>query len=254
MGNADTLVSEGSKLFNRKDYAEGLGELPQGHPRQPGRRSTPTCSSRAPRLLAKELSRACYAYRVYLKVAPETPERKKASAESDQCERQLKTREAPAAGPDAEAYVELRATFFAALDKGELLGARRRARRCGTLVQDGFLGPELGEMAPKLGAAVVAAGRRHLQAGHGAGARAPGGPARRAARCYEVAPEVGASPPDTQGPHGLPRRPAPSSPSAGFEKAEPRFAEAAKADPVEQGVRLLPGAGALPGRRAVRGL
>ena len=42
-------------------------------------------------LAVKQAMRACYVYRMYLKAAPDNVDRKKAQAESDQCERQLKT-------------------------------------------------------------------------------------------------------------------------------------------------------------------
>ena len=94
-------------------------------------------------------------YRVYLKASPETPERKKAQAESEQCERQLKVAKNQPAdmGPK---YVDTKATFYAALEKGELVGANSASESLHNLVRDGFVGPELGEMANKLADAAAA--------------------------------------------------------------------------------------------------
>src|SRR5699024_7677389 len=98
----------------------------------------------------------CYAYRVYLKSTPDSPDRKKAQAESDQCERQL----AGARGQPADQtqkYVETRAAFFSALDQQQLLGPGGAAESLKSLVREGYLGPDLGDMGSKLGAAAVAA-------------------------------------------------------------------------------------------------
>jgi hypothetical protein len=138
--------------------------------------------------------RACYVYRVYLKAAPDNPERKKAQAESDQCERQLKTAKNQPADM-SQKYVDTRAAYFGALEKRDILGPSGAADYLRTLVADGFLGPELGEMASKLGqAAVSMADEIHNRALKGE--RTTVDQLRTARPLYGVASEVGASPAD----------------------------------------------------------
>jgi len=153
VGNADTLVSEGTRLFNRKQYKKAADSLLKATRADPANTATYLQLARA-RSLAKDLAPACYAYRVYLKAVQDSPDRKKASAESDQCERRLKARRHPP--PDlVPGYVEGRASFYAALDKGDLLGTEGAGEVLRKLIADGYLGPDLGEMAQKLGAAAT---------------------------------------------------------------------------------------------------
>lgn len=156
VGNADTLISEGSRQYNKKQYAKAAEQYLKATRVAPQTLATYLQLGRA-MVLAKQLQRGCYAYRVYLKASPETPERKKAAAESDQCERQLKATKGKGQPPDlTQKYVETRAAFFAQLDKGLVLGPQGAAEELRTLVKDGFLGPELADMAQKLGSAAVA--------------------------------------------------------------------------------------------------
>ncbi len=226
VGNADTLASEGSKLFNRKQYQKAADLFLKATRANPANAATYVQLARAA-TLAKQLTRACYAYRVYLKVAPESQDKKKAVAESDQCERQLKAAKNQA--PDlAQKYTDTRAAFFAALDKNELLGAMGAAEQLKTLVNDGFLGPELGEMAQKLGAAAVAEAdavhKRALSL-----EKLPPDTLRSARPLYHVATDVGASPADTKARCDFLDGLAALS-DRDFKKAEGLFVEAAKAD------------------------
>jgi tetratricopeptide (TPR) repeat protein len=193
VGSADLFMSEGTKLYNRKQYKAAAESFAKATRANPQALSQYLQLSRA--LLAnKEIMRACYVYRVYLKAAPDTPERKKAQAESDQCERQLKS--AKNQPPDmGQKYVDTRASFFGALEKRDLLGPSGAADYLRTLVGDGFLGPELGEMASKLGQAAVAmADEIHNRALKGE--RTTVDQLRMARPLYGVASEVGASPAD----------------------------------------------------------
>lgn len=193
VGSADLFMSEGTKLYNRKQYKAAAESFAKATRANPQALSQYLQLSRA--LLAdKQVRRACYVYRVYLKAAPDTPERKKAQAESDQCERQLRT--AKNQPPDlSQKYVDTRAAFFGALEKKELLGPNGAADYLRTLVGDGFLGPELGEMASKLGQAAVAmADEIHNRALKGE--RTTVENLRTARPLYGVASEVGASPAD----------------------------------------------------------
>ena len=154
VGNADALISEASRLYNKKQHAKAVDLYLKATRVAPTTLATYLQLARAS-VLAKQLQRGCYAYRVYLKASPDTPERKKASAESDQCERQLKN--AKGQPPDlTQKYVETRAAFFAQLDKGAVLGPTGASEELRTLVKDGFLGIELADMAQKLGSAAVA--------------------------------------------------------------------------------------------------
>jgi tetratricopeptide (TPR) repeat protein len=195
VGNADTLVSEGSKLFNQKKYPKASDTFLKATRANPTNVATYLQLARAA-MLAKQLTRACYAYRVYLKNTPETPDRKKAAAESDQCERQV----AVAKGqlPDlTQKFVETRAVFFAALEKGELLTPGGAAESLRTLVNDGFLGPDLADMASKLGAAVLAEAAAISKRALALEKQSP--QVLRSARpMYVVAAEVGLSPPDAK--------------------------------------------------------
>lgn len=195
VGTADTLVSEASKLFNRKQYPKARELFLKATRADPANLTTYLQLARA-HMLAKELQRACYAYRVYLKAAPDSPERKKATVESDQCDRQLKVARGQPPDPTPQ-YVDYRAAFYAALDKQELLGEGGAAAALASLVREGFLGPELGEMAAKLGSAAVAQADSIYQRAlrmEGLGAQT----LRRARPLYQVAQDVGTSPPDAK--------------------------------------------------------
>lgn len=227
VGNADTLVSEGSKLFNRKQYPKAAEAFLRATRVNPAQLGTYVQLARAA-LLAKQPQRACYAYRVYLKASSDSPERKKAQAEGDQCERQLKAMKKPPVdlGPK---YVELRASFFSTLDRGEVLGAGGAAELLRTLVNEGFLGPELGEMAQRLGgAAVAAADQIHARAL--ANERMTSEVLKSARPLYQVAGDVGASPADAKSRmaflDGLAELQAKE-----YRKAEASFVEAARGDP-----------------------
>jgi tetratricopeptide (TPR) repeat protein len=193
VGSADLFMSEGTKLYNRKQYkaaAESFAKATRANPQALSQYLQLARALNAD----KQVMRSCYVYRVYLKAAPDTPERKKAQAESDQCERQLKS--AKNQPPDmSQKYVDTRAAFFGALEKKELLGPNGAADYLRTLVADGFLGPELGEMASKLGQAAVAmADEIHKRALNSEKTTVEN--LRQARPLYGVASEVGASPAD----------------------------------------------------------
>ncbi|MHB8874713.1 MAG: tetratricopeptide repeat protein [Myxococcaceae bacterium] len=163
VGNADVLLSEGSKLYNRKQPAKAADAFLKATRANPAAVQAYLQLARS-HLAAKQLMRACYEYRAYLKAASESPERKKAQGESELCERQLKGAKGQPPDP-APRYVELRAAFFAALEKKELLGPSSASEALRSLVTEGFVGTELGDMASKLHAAALeAAGALHARA------------------------------------------------------------------------------------------
>lgn len=227
VGNADTFVSEGSKLFNKKQYAKAAEQFLKATRANPALPQTYAQLARA-QLLAKELQRACYAYRVYLKSVPDSPDRKKAAAESDQCERQVKGLKKPPEDP-TKGFVDQRAAFFTALDAKLLLGPGSASDTLKALVRDGFLGPELGEMAQKLGAAATAEAESvHKRAL--SGEKLATDTLRSARPLYQVAQDAGASAADAKGKMAFLDGLAELSEKA-WKKAEAHFTEAAKLDP-----------------------
>lgn len=227
VGNADTFVSEGSKLFNKKQYSKAADQFLKATRANPALAQTYAQLARA-QILAKELQRACYAYRVYLKSVPDSTDRKKAAAESDQCERQVKGMRTPPEDP-TKGFVDQRAAFFTSLDAKQLLGPGSASETLRGLVRDGFLGPELGEMAQKLGvAATTEAESVHRRAL--AGDRLSAETLRSARPLYQAAQDVGASAVDAKGRMAFLDGLAELDEKA-WKKAEAHFAEAAKLDP-----------------------
>lgn len=227
VGNADTFVSEGTKLFNKKQYAKSAEQFLKATRANPALPNTYVQLARA-QLLAKELQRACYAYRVYLKSVPDSPDRKKAAAESDQCERQVKGLKKPPEDP-TKGFVDQRAAFFTALDAKQLLGPGSASETLRTLVKDGFLGPELGEMATKLGnAATAEAESVHKRAL--AGEKLAPEVLRSARPLYQVAQEVGTGAADAKGRMAFLDGLAELNEKS-WKKAEAHFVEASKSDP-----------------------
>lgn len=226
VGNADTLVSEGTKLFNRKQYPKAAEHFMKATRANPATISSYVQLARA-LMLAKQAQKACYAYRVYLKAAPDSPDRKKAAAESDQCERQAKASKEQT--DLLQKYVDVRAAFFSALDRNEVLGATGAAEALESLVKDGFLGPELGDMSQKLAAAATAeADAIHKRALSGEVLTAD---ALRTARpLYQVAQDVGVSSADSKGRMAFLDGLAELA-EKNFKKAEAHFVEASKSDP-----------------------
>ena len=223
VGNADTLISEGSKLFNQKNYKKAAESFYKATRANPTTLQTYLQLARAD-MLAKEIPQACYAYRVYLKPTPDSPERKKAAAENDQCERQLKS--VKGAPDNVQKYVETKAAFFAALEANSIKAASDSLR---TLVKDGFMGPELADMASKLGAAAIAAADAvHKRAV--ANEPLSSEVLRSARPLYQTATDVGASPADTAARiaylDGLG-----ALSDKEYKKAETFFTEASKGDP-----------------------
>lgn len=226
VGTADTLVSEGTKLFNRKQYARAADQFLRATRANPTTLGTYLQLARAS-MLAKDTWRACYAYRVYLKATPDTPERKKASAESEQCERQLKqTKEQ---GEVLQKYVDVRAAFFASLDANDVMGSAGAAASLQSLVKEGFLGPELADMGQKLAAAATSqADQVHKRAL--TGEHLSPEVLRGARPLYQVAADVGVTSQDARGRMAYLDGLAELT-EKNFRKAEVHFAEAAKSDP-----------------------
>jgi tetratricopeptide (TPR) repeat protein len=227
VGNADTFASEASKLFNRKQYAKSAELFLKATRANPGTVTTYVQLARA-LMLAKEPVRACYAYRVYLRAVPDSPDRKKAAAESDQCER-LVAGATKSQNDQLQKYVDDRAAFFASLDKNELMGPTGAAESFRTLVKEGFLGLELGDMGLKLGSAALSeADGIHKRAL--AGEKLTPDQLREARPLYQVAQDVGQTSVDSRGRMAYLDGLAELA-EKNFKKAETHFTEAARSDP-----------------------
>ncbi len=227
VGNADTFASEATKLFNRRQYAKAAEHFLKATRANPTNTGLYVQLARA-HMMARETWRACYAYRVYLKSVPDSPDRKKAAAESDQCDRLAATisKEQNAV---LQKYVDMRAAFFASLDRNEIMGQDGAAQSLETLVKDGFLGPELFDMAQKLATAATAEAERiHKQAMSSQPLTSE--QLRQARPLYQVAQDVGLASADARGRmaylDGLAELQ-----EKNYRKAEQLFSEAAKSDP-----------------------
>lgn len=163
VGNADALGAEGNRLYNRKQFKEAARIFLQASRADAGRVGTYLSLARS-RFGARQIAPACYAYRVYVRAAPESEERNKASSELELCERQMTSARVQAEESQRQ-FVETKAAFFAALEGGKLVGIDGAGAWLERLVNDGYLGPDLGEMASKLAfAASSAAEELHRRA------------------------------------------------------------------------------------------
>lgn len=230
VGNADALVSEATKLYNQKAYPKASELFLKATRANPANVPVYLQLGRA-YLAAKKLRQACYAYRVFLKHSPDNADRKKAQAESDQCERQLKT--AKGQPPDlTQKFVETRAAFFAALEKREIVGPQGAEAQLATMVKDGYLGPDLGDMAQKLGTEAIAQADDIHKAAL-ANEKIGLDRLKLARPLYQAAGDVGASPTDQKSRvaflDGLA-----SLQEKEHKKAESHFSEAARLEPANK--------------------
>lgn len=156
VGNAEALVAEGTRLYNKKRFADASGLFFKATRANPTLLPAYLGLARS-RLGAKEVPGACTAYKAYLRSAPDVQDRAKAQRESELCERQLKAYKKKQKGkvpPDLTArHVELKAGFFAALEDGKLTGPDSAQEMLTTLVTEGYLGTDLGEMGTRLSTA-----------------------------------------------------------------------------------------------------
>ncbi|MBI5546878.1 MAG: hypothetical protein HY901_23595, partial [Deltaproteobacteria bacterium] len=188
--NADLLVAEGARLYNEKAFDQARDRFLKATRVTPG--ALPPYLSLARAYFAlKDLERACLVYRVYVKNSPETPDREKAQGELDLCERQL-----AASGATlqlAQNNVSLKASFFEALDKGNLVGAGSAAELLASIVGVGYAAPDLGDMAAKLARAAELSAEASYQAAL-AHQKAGAADLRKAGALYLLALDCGSSP------------------------------------------------------------
>ncbi|HEY3448023.1 MAG TPA: hypothetical protein VGK67_16825 [Myxococcales bacterium] len=190
VGNADLLVAEGTRLYNEKAYEQARDQFLKATRVTPATLGTYLSLART-YSATRDLERAVVVYRVYVKNAQEGPDRDKAQNELELCEKQL---QATGVAPQLSAnYVSLKASYFDALDKGNLSGPGSAGELLASIVGAGYAAPDLGDMASKLAKAVEAAADQTWQAAV-AHKKVEGADLRKAEALYLFALDVGAAP------------------------------------------------------------
>ncbi|MGI5862327.1 MAG: hypothetical protein ACOX6T_09750 [Myxococcales bacterium] len=185
VGNADLLVAEGMRLYNEKAYAQAREHFYKAARAAPS--TLPTYLSLARALYAlDEIEHACQAYRAYVRNAAVSPDRDKAESELGLCERRLAAK--PSGKDLGRTYVNLKASFFEALDKGALVAASEHLQ---ALLSAGYAAPEMGEMAAKLGRAAMKQADGVFELSASRRKRAAPDELREAARLYQLALDCG---------------------------------------------------------------
>lgn len=148
VGSVDLLVSQGLKDYNahnfegaRDDFLKSLRAKPDNAPVY--------LSLARSYLQTKQIALACWTYRVFLKAAPTSPDRDKAQAELDNCQRQMGALSPVPADPGV-AFVDQKAAFQEAAEGGKLLGPGSASAILGQMLKDGYAAPDLADMAAKL--------------------------------------------------------------------------------------------------------
>lgn len=153
VGDAERLINEGNRLYNRKQYKQAAVMYLQANRANPSHPGTYLSLARA-RLAANDVAPACAAYRAFLRFAPEGPDRGRAERELQLCERRLRANRQQEQSP--EAFAARKSEFFAAMERESYLGEDGAAAILRATVEEGHLSHELGEMASALHAALVA--------------------------------------------------------------------------------------------------
>jgi len=190
VGNADALLADGTRLYNQKDYGAASDALLKATRANP--KLLPSYLQLARSQLAeKKLPQACYAYRAFLRGEPPAGDREKAESELQLCERQLEADESARRNKDfGAALAEPKARFFSTLDKGDLAGA---SDALAALVNGGYLGMDLADLAAKLGGAASAAADQAYRSGL-RGELRDSTAAKAGLRAVEIASDVGSPP------------------------------------------------------------
>ncbi|GHG85184.1 hypothetical protein [Comamonas sp. JC664] len=257
VGQGDALLAEGTRLYNKRKHQDAAERFLLATRANPSLLPAYLGLARA-RMGAKDVFGACTAYRAYVRSAPDIQDRKKAQRELALCERKLKVARRSKRNkvpPDLTArHVELKASFFAALEDSRLTGPDGAGESLRTLVTEGYLGPDLGDMAARLSTACHAttddAHQRAL-----AGEALPSGRLRESAALFALARDMGA-------PHAKASAQAPflegmaALQDGDTAEAQRLFAQAATAAPERSEYRVwraaaLQRAGDLPGALAV---
>jgi thioredoxin-like negative regulator of GroEL len=153
VGNGDLLMAEGSRLYNTRQYKEAAESFLKATRVRPEALGAYLGLARA-RLGANQFVESFLAYRAYVKAAPDSPDRTKAERELELCERKLKSARKTAVAEElVSGHVEKKAVFFSVLEQQRLVGEGSAAEVLRALVDEGYLGPDLGDMAGRLRAA-----------------------------------------------------------------------------------------------------
>jgi tetratricopeptide (TPR) repeat protein len=237
VGNADLLVAEGTRLYNEKDYPAARDHFLKATRVAPA--TLPTYLSLARAYFALlDLDYSCQAYRVYVKSSPESPDRAKAQSELELCERQRV--EKASTGPQlSQIYVNMRATFFDALDKGELLGAGSAHETFQGMLNAAYAAPDVGDMAQKLGKAAEQSADKVFRAALSHQKPAPVD-LRKASALYSLAIDCGVTP-GAMTAHAAFVEGVAFLAEGQAAQAEASFADAAKRDPADVEARFWRG-------------
>lgn len=147
VGNADALQAEGNQRYNKKAYTAAAAAFLKVTRADPAALPAYLSLARA-QLKAGRLSEACYAYRAYVRSAPDGDDRTKAQQELELCERQAKAKGKTA--DVARYFVEVKASFFTAMESMKLTGPDGAGAQLRRLVDEGYLGPDLADLAKRL--------------------------------------------------------------------------------------------------------
>lgn len=234
VGNADLLAAEGTRLYNEKAFDQARDRFLKATRVTPATLPTYLLLARAYFAL-RDLERACHVYRVYVKTAPDSPDRAKAQDELDLCERQLT---ASGVTPQlSQSYVALKAAFFEALDKGNFEGPASALEVLRALVAAGYAAPDLGDLAAKLARATEEAAEATHRAVLERRTKVAPSELHRAKTLYEVALDCGA-PRSKQAAHAAFVEGLALLLEAKPSDAEAQFQQAAELDPTDAEARF----------------
>lgn len=189
VGNADALIAEGNRLYNAKQHQPASDSFLKATRANPAAIAAYLGYARA-RFALKDLQRACYGYKAWLKAAPDTAtDRPKVQSELELCERQKNAQKKKPPDTTAE-YVEKKAQFFSALEQKKFAGAGSAHAALTDLVSSGYLGADLADLAQKLNAEAIGQAE-NLYKRALAKEQVPAEELRSARGLYAVAAEVG---------------------------------------------------------------
>jgi outer membrane protein assembly factor BamD (BamD/ComL family) len=148
VGPADLYTSQALKDYNARRYDAARDELLKALHAKPDVIPAYLTLARS-YLKTGQVALACWTYRTYVKNAPATPDRDKANAEAANCERQRTHLKPPPADPGV-AFVEQKAAFQEAVEAAKLLGPGSASAILEQLLKDGYVAPDLTDLAAKL--------------------------------------------------------------------------------------------------------
>lgn len=192
VGPADLFTSQALKDYNARRYDAARDELLKALHAKPDAVPAYLLLARA-YLKTGQVALACWTYRTYLKNAPPTPDRDKAQAESTNCERQRTHLRPPPEDPGV-AFVDQKAAFQEAAEGAKLLGPGSASAILQQLLKDGYVAPDLAELAAKLRSSAEAKANATFQRAVGHEAVEPAA-LREVTALYHLAEDVGATDP-----------------------------------------------------------